>query len=115
MKIETLNLEEEKLSCDEAVAKALNEINTLALDPTVRVLKIIHGYGSTGEGGAIKKDLYSLLYTMLKYKRIENFCHNERFTTQNELYSRYTKLYPELILDKDLQNQNPGITLVFLN
>ena len=114
MRIATIDIERGMLACDEALSKVQNEIEVLAINKQVKVLKVIHGYGSKGTGGKIKHDLLFLLQNLLKQKKIKGFAPNERFTQQNEKYSNYFKLYPELLIDSDLQNLNPGITLIFL-
>lgn len=114
MKISTLNTKTYPLACDEALATIQKEIEILSLSDC-KVLKIIHGYGSSGVGGVIKKELSILLKDLCKQGKILDFVANERFVEPTAKYKRFTKLYPELILDSDLQNQNPGITLIFLN
>ncbi|MBQ9792778.1 MAG: hypothetical protein IJW32_03445 [Clostridia bacterium] len=102
------------MAVDEALSKVEMELETLAISKETKVLKVIHGYGSRGVGGKIKKELNILLKRYLKQGKILDYIQNEMFTTQNAKYQHFTKLYPELILDSDLQNQNPGITLIFL-
>lgn len=114
MKIQKINIESYPLAVDEALSKVQTEIEVLSLSTEPKVLKVIHGYGSRGVGGKIKSEIIPLLQTLCKQGKILDFVPNEKFTPQNEKYITYTKLYPELILDSDLQNQNPGITLIFL-
>lgn len=115
MKIQKINVESYPLAVDEALSKVQTEIEVLSFGEQTKVLKVIHGYGSRGVGGKIKIEIIPLLQTLCKQGKILDFIPNEKFTPQNEKYLTYTKLYPELILDADLQNQNPGITLIFLN
>ena len=114
MRITTIDIERGMLACDEALSKVQNEIEVLAINNQVKVLKVIHGYGSKGTGGKIKREIVLLLQTLVRQNKIKDFAPNERFTQQNEKYSKYFKLYPELLIDSDLQNLNPGITLIFL-
>lgn len=113
--IQTLNIEKDCLACDQAIAKVLTEIDVLNLQNQIKVLKVIHGYGSSGTGGKIKQELSLCLQNLVKQNKIKYFVQNEKFTPIKKEYSYYTKLYPQLILESDLQNQNPGITLIFLN
>lgn len=110
--IKTINIEN-GLKCDEALAQLQLEIEALSLTQT-KILKVIHGYGSSGIGGIIKKEVQILLKTLKSQNKILNFVQNEKFGATSPLYQKYTKLFPSLILDSDLQNLNPGITLVFL-
>ena len=113
--IKSINVESGLYACDEALALVEQEIEVLRLDPNVKVLKVIHGYGSTGSGGVIKGTLPSLLNKLIKAGKIRDYVHNNNFGALNTKYKHYTKLYPSLILDSDLQNLNAGITLIFLN
>lgn len=113
--IQTLNIEKEALACDQAVALVEQEIEVLNLQKEIKILKVIHGYGSSGTGGKIKQELSLFLQDFVKKNKIKYFIQNEKFTPAKKEYSFYTKLYPQLILESDLQNQNPGITLIFLN
>lgn len=112
--IKSINVEAGLYSCDEALALVEREIEVLSLDKQVRVLKVIHGYGSSGSGGAIKNNLPNLLSKLVKLGKIEDFIQNNKFGALSVKYKKYTKLYPNLLLDGDLNNLNPGITLVFL-
>lgn len=114
MRIATIDIERGMLACDEALSKVQNEIEVLAINKQVKVLKVIHGYGSKGTGGKIKKELLFLLQTLVRQNKIKDFAPNDRFTQQSEKYGKYFKLYQELLIDSDLQNLNPGITLIFL-
>ena len=114
MKTATIDIEKGMLACDEALSKVQTEIEILSINNQIKVLKVIHGYGSKGRGGKIKHELFSLLQTLVKQNKIKGFAPNERFTQQNEKFNKYFKLYPELLFDADLQNLNPGITLIFL-
>lgn len=112
--IKSINVESGLYACDEALALIENEIEVLSLDPNVKILKVIHGYGSSGSGGAIKSSLPNLLKRLVKLNKIEDFIENNKFGALNAKYKKYTKLYPSLLLDSDLQNLNAGITLIFL-
>lgn len=112
--IKSINVENGLYSCDEALGLIEQEINVLSLDKNAKVLKVVHGYGSSGYGGAIKKALPTLLNRLVKQGKILDYAHNNNLGALNPKYKHYTKLYPSLILDSDLQNLNAGITLVFL-
>lgn len=113
-RIKILNLENENLSVDEALSKIQLEIEAISINRVTKVLEVVHGYGSSGKGGAIKKQLQLLLPILKKQNKILDFIANEKFSSQNDKYKHYTNLYPELILDKNLRNLNPGITIIFL-
>ena len=112
-KIKSINVEF-GLTCGEALATVEHEIEVLSFNKATKVLKVIHGYGSSGSGGVIKSGLTELLKRLVKLKKIEDFVQNNKFGTLSDKYKKYTKIYPSLLLDSDLQNLNPGITIVFL-
>ncbi len=113
-RIKVLNIKSDFLSSNEAISKILLELEALSINKLVKVLLVIHGYGSSGKGGTIKKHLHLLLPTLKKQNKILDYIANEKFSTHNDKYIKYTSLYPELILDSNLQNLNPGVTLIFL-
>lgn len=113
-RVKVLNIKSDFLSSGEALSKVQTEIEAYKINNLVKVLIVIHGYGSTGKGGIIKRDLHTFLPTFKKQNKILDFIPNEKFATNNEKYTLYTKLYPELLLNSNLQNLNPGVTLIFL-
>ncbi len=113
-RIKVLDIKSDFLSSEEAISKVLTEIDACKLNKVVRVLLVIHGYGSSGKGGIIKRELLLRLPNLKKQNKILDFIPNEKFSTNNEKYKNYVTQYPELILDSNLKNLNPGITLIFL-
>ncbi|NLM79245.1 MAG: hypothetical protein GX173_14405, partial [Ruminococcaceae bacterium] len=61
-----------------AVTKLRLELSTLRRIG-VQTIKIIHGYGSSGSGGAIRHASRQLPCDQLKNKTIKAFCPGERF------------------------------------
>ena len=114
MKIQKLNLESFYPTVEEALALITREIETLKLNPDTKILKVVHGYGSKGVGGKIKEALPQLLNTLKTQKKIEWWVNNSNFGVLSKNYKEYSKKYPEIILDNDLKNFNPGITIIFL-
>ena len=109
-----INVESFKLTVNEALAQIESEIETLKLAGIKCVLKVIHGYGSSGSGGEIKKNLPAFLNALKANNKIEDYIENSKFGALSQKYKKYTKIFPELILDSDLRNLNPGITIIFL-
>ena len=114
MKVETINIKEGFPPSDYAVANM--EIFIEALKNTdTKVLKVVHGYGSHGVGGEIKKLAHERLLVLKKQKKIKDFIPAEKFGEEQKHSDYILENFPELILDSDLKNYNSGITLVFLN
>ena len=77
-----------------------------------RCVKIIHGYGSTGRGGIIRKECRRKL---LEYKTrhvIKDTCPGEKFGPFSEEGRRLSAVCPEVRNDIDWGRDNPGITIV---
>lgn len=113
MKIITLNIKDGFPPSDVAVANMEIEIEAMTKTQT-KVIKLIHGYGSHGVGGEIKKLAHSRLAHLKKQNKILDFIPGEKFG-ESVKHSEYIMTnFPELILDADLKNYNSGITLIFL-
>lgn len=113
MKIETLNIKEGFPPSDVAVAELEIAIDAFKHTDT-KLLKVIHGYGSHGVGGEIKKLAHQRLSLLKKQHKILDFIPGEMFGEFQKNTDFILEKFPELILDNDLKNYNSGITLVFL-
>jgi hypothetical protein len=79
-----------------------------------KVIKIIHGYGSTGVGGSIKQIVHKSLRNKRKSKEIKAFIPSEAiFELQgfDEDISKYLHLIKN---DIDAKRPNDGVTFVIL-
>ena len=110
----TLDIKSEMPPADVAVANLEIEIDSLK-HSNIKLIKVIHGYGSHGVGGEIKKYMVQRLLTLKKERKIKDFINCEKlsdeFIKEKGLYDNF----PQLALDSDLKNYNSGITLVLLN
>lgn len=112
--IRRINIKDDHPPVDIAVSRALSEIECSALQKEP-FLKIIHGYGSGGTGGEIKKQLHLELNNLKKSKKIFDYIKGEAFHSKHPLYENAIKVSPELVLDPDLVNLNSGITLIIID
>ena len=108
-----LDVESEKLTVSEALAKVEIEL-TRAKISKENLIKIIHGYGSSGTGGEIKKAVFLLLNTLKKQGKITEFFPCEKFGFTFKNYQNLIKKYPELLVDGNIKTLNPGATIVIL-
>ena len=113
MKIETINIKEDYPPADVAIAMMEIEIDRLAKSD-VLALKVIHGYGSHGVGGEIKRQVHSRLAELKKQKKIKDYIPAEQFGFLARQDKYVLNKLPELIYDLDLGNYNNGITIVLL-
>lgn len=76
------------------------------------VLKIIHGYGSSGKGGAIKQACLKVCSERKRSGMIRHYVKGEDFTPFTEDGRKAIELWPELKKDCDYGRQNDGITII---
>jgi hypothetical protein len=80
----------------------------------VRVLKIIHGYGSSGKGGVLRVGLRKSFLLRRKEGVIKAFVPGEEFTIFDQTTLQMLEAMPELHGDSDLGATNEGVTLLWL-
>lgn len=76
------------------------------------LLKLIHGYGSSGKGGAIRSAARRELAEYKRMGQIKAFIPGEDFSPFNEDARSALSRWPELAKDRDYSRQNHGITIV---
>ncbi|MDR3748519.1 MAG: hypothetical protein P4M04_10240 [Acidobacteriota bacterium] len=79
-----------------------------------RILKLVHGYGSSGVGGDLRIALQSTLRQMSQKQEVQGCIYGENWRTSDERSWELLKRMPELKNDSDLGRGNRGITLVVL-
>lgn len=80
----------------------------------VMVVKLIHGYGSTGRGGAIRGAVRRELASRKQSGQLAEFVPGEEFSPFYPGARRAVELCPELRKDEDYSRTNQGITIVVL-
>ncbi|NTV91645.1 MAG: Smr/MutS family protein [Clostridiales bacterium] len=80
----------------------------------IKVLKVIHGYGSSGTGGRLKTGVHAYLAVKKKEGFIKDFIPGDSWDIFNQASRELLALYADLKKDRDLGNHNPGITMVLL-
>lgn len=109
----SINIKEDMPPADLAVANLITQIEYYNNTPE-RVVKVVHGYGSNGVGGEIKKLLHLKLKELENKKNILGFVKGEAFGSFSPLSNLARKLAPELCIAQDM-NLNGGITIIILN
>jgi len=97
------------------VKVALNRLNEIIEDSVrnnVNVLTLIHGYGSSGKGGAIRLECRKTLDFLKSKGLISAYIAGEDFNKRSGLVKSLLQRYPQLVMDKHLNRGNRGITLV---
>lgn len=111
--IKTVILKEGMPSVEQARARLHSEIQ-IAQQSGLKVLKIVHGYGSTGVGGDLRIALQSTLRQMIDQRQIRDCIYGENWRTSDERSWELLKRLPELKTESDLGRGNRGITLIVL-
>ena len=114
MKVKELNIKQDFPPADVAVALLENEIEAL-YNTEYGAVKIIHGYGSHGKGGEIKRLLRIRLKQLKAQKKIFDFVEGEKWGKEAVEKFNIVENFPDLILKSDINCYNNGITIVFLN
>ncbi|MCP5521122.1 MAG: Smr/MutS family protein [Verrucomicrobiales bacterium] len=109
----TVNLKAGFPSVDEARRRLLAEIAAAGTGGG-RVLKIIHGWGSSGEGGKLGPAIRRSLRLRVKEGRARLVVPGERFSADTEEGRELAQRHPSVRRDPDFNRSNPGITVVEL-
>ncbi len=99
------------------VHEALHRLDgelALARQQRCTVLKLIHGYGSTGAGGDIRIAVQKRLYEMAQDGQIRACIYGENWSKSNEEAWKLLQEHPDLKSDSDVGRANRGITIVLL-
>ena len=112
-KIKVINIEQGMPTADVAEKRLTFEIST-AKREGVSALKVIHGYGSSGVGGRLKSMVNKALLAKKKEGAIKAFVPGEDWSIFNAASREILDSCSSLRNDRDLQNQNHGITIVRL-
>ena len=97
----------------EALQRLESELG-LARRQRCAVLKLIHGYGSTGVGGDIRIAVQKRLYEMVENGHIRACIYGENWSKANEEAWKLLQEHPDLKNDSDVGRANRGITIVLL-
>ncbi len=112
-KIRTINLKKGMPFVDEALDTLSLELD-LARSQGVKVLRVIHGYGSSGTGGKIKQAVIQELASLCRAGRVHAYVVGDRYSEDTnqgrDLLSQFPGLRSTLVSDR----HNPGITFVQL-
>jgi hypothetical protein len=111
--IRTFNVEAGMPTLEDARRLVTEEIKRAKREGT-RVLKVIHGYGSSGKGGALCIGLRKSFGLRKKEGVIKDFIAGEGFSIFDEKVLALLEAVPELRGDSDLNAINEGVTILWL-
>jgi hypothetical protein len=113
VQIKTVMLKEGLPSVEQARARLSSELHA-ARQSGIKVLKIVHGYGSSGIGGDLRFALQATLRQMVTMGELRDCIYGEKWRKSDERTWALLKQMPELKSDSDLGRGNQGITIVLL-
>jgi hypothetical protein len=111
--IKIVNLKSGMPTVSEALQQLDREL-AVARQAGCKVLKLIHGYGSSGEGGEIRIAAQRRLTEMANRGEIRACIFGEDWSKSDEQAWTLVKAHFELKQDADLGRRNLGITIVVL-
>ncbi len=111
--MKTANLKSDMPLVREALQRLDREL-AVARQEKAALLKLVHGYGSTGEGGDIRIAVQKRLLELSQNGQIRGCIFGENWLKSDEASWKLLKSHPELKRDSDLGRGNRGITIVLL-
>ncbi len=112
-RVKLVNLEEDHPTVNQGLLR-LDRALASARAEGFDVLKLIHGYGSSGAGGRLRDEVWKVLDRYRRARAIQAFIPGEQFRISDETTWALLKKWPELKQDRDLGRGNRGITVVVL-
>jgi len=111
--IKTVNLKSDMPLVREALQRLEREL-ALARQEKAKLLKLVHGYGSTGAGGDIRIAVQKRLMEMIQSGQIRGCIFGENWSKSDDAAWKLLQSQPALKNDSDLGRGNRGITIVLL-
>jgi len=111
--IKLVNLEDGMPTVEQARLRMQRELHQ-AREQGCAAVKLIHGYGSSGVGGALRNELQKSLRKAARQGTVAAFVAGEDWRISDETTWVLLKKYPEWKQDSDLGKNNKGISIVVL-
>ena len=111
--MKTVNLKSDMPLVQEALQRLDREL-AVGHQEKVPLLKLVHGYGSTGAGGDIRIAVQKRLLEMAQNGQIRGCIFGENWSKSDDEAWKLLQSHPELKSDSDLGRRNRGITIVLL-
>ncbi len=113
MEVITIDIKSERQTVGEAMAQFLLAVDAYKKGG-YKVLKVIHGYGSHGVGGAIKQEFLKTCLDLKNRKKIYDYVCCDAWTDKNVVKKIAINYCPDLMADRELYLLNPGCSVVIL-
>jgi hypothetical protein len=106
-----VNIKEDSATVEYAINKLEIEIEN-AKNENITAIKVLHGYGSHGRGGAIFKMLKLKLEQWKRSKFIKNYFFGDKWNIFDQNTLMILTKDKTIYNDEDLNKANPGITII---
>lgn len=108
-----MDLKSDRPSVEDALQRLSRELE-MARRQGVSLLKLIHGYGSTGVGGDIRIAVQKRVHELAAAGQIRCCIFGEHWTKSDDATWSLLEANPELKSDAHLGRNNRGITIIML-
>ncbi len=108
-----VNLERGMPAAEDAI-RFLEASIAEARNQGITILTVIHGYGSSGKGGKIRRECRSILDYKCSRGELQGYVSGEEFNRRNGPTKSVLRRYPQLLSDRNLDRGNQGISLIIL-
>lgn len=113
MSLRIVNLEAGRPDLETARRRLLAEMEA-ARKAGTRLLKVIHGWGSSGAGGTLAAGIRRSLRLRVKERMARRIVVGERFSGDTLEGRELAQHHPSVRSDRDWNRANPGVTVVEL-
>lgn len=113
VQIKVINLEEGMPTVEQARLRMQYELAKARKEGCVAV-KLVHGYGSSGAGGVLRRELQKELREAVRQGALRALIPGEDWRVSGDAAWELLKKYPEWKQDADLGRNNLGISVVVL-
>lgn len=113
MKLITIDIKSDGQVVAQAIAQFLVEVESYKKGG-FKVMKVIHGYGSHGIGGAIKSAFLKKCEDLKHQHKIDDYTCCDKWIKGNVVKKIAENYCPDLLADGELQHLNPGCSIVIL-
>ncbi|HEY6765826.1 MAG TPA: hypothetical protein VI386_13730 [Candidatus Sulfotelmatobacter sp.] len=111
--IKTVDLKSDRPPVHQALQRLEREL-AIARQQKLTLLKLIHGYGSSGTGGDIRISVQAHLQELERNGLIRGSIYGEDWSRSHPLSWKLLQSHPPLKTDEHLGRNNKGITIVLL-
>ena len=112
-RVANINIKNDLQSSDIALFELESKIKDCQLEG-IRVLKVVHGYGSSGKGGIIRNNVRQLLKVLQKKGEIVAFIPGELWIP-SKINEYDLEDIPELYVDSERTTLNSGATVIIIS